>query len=390
MKKHLFFTLVILELIAQSGKCQNIDTLIDVGGYRLYFHIIKGQGMPILFEPGSGADVSVWDIILKPIADVTHATLITYDRPGFGKSELDTTNDDINKHGILQGIEGLETGLQKLGYNGNIMLIAHSFGGFCATLYAARHPDKVKAAVLIDCNLVSWFTDSWVGNEMTERKRDAANIKKQSLPYYYQALNLQNTVNLMKKMPFPATTPVIDLVSETNFPDSALHARWNACHEAFSKAQPNRQGITAYGCGHFIFRDNQPLAISAIAKAYAGTQSLEQRDEILTRFLSYNIEATNEQKKIEVQYRHSMDDLNTWGHLLLQKGSKEKAVEVFKLNVLLYPQSTEVYQSLAEGYEATGNKELAIKNYRRSLELSPGNTNAEEHLKKLLPPPSTK
>lgn len=272
MKKYLLTTLTFLGVMANSGRCQTIDTLIDVGGYRLYFHIIKGKGMPIVFLNGSGADVTLWDTILKPIADSTHATLITYDRAGFGKSELDTSNHDLDKHGILQGIEGLETGLKKLGYNGNSMLVACSFGGFCATLYAARQPEKVKAAVLIDANHVCWFTDAYVDSEMKERIRDSAIIKNKNLAMYYQSLNLQNTVELMKKTPFPSTIPVIDLVSETNFPDSVMAARWKRCHRQFADAQPNREGITAYGCGHVIFRDNPSLVINAIVKAYAGTR----------------------------------------------------------------------------------------------------------------------
>ncbi|NII26545.1 tetratricopeptide repeat protein [Pseudoflavitalea sp. X16] len=47
-----------------------------------------------------------------------------------------------------------------------------------------------------------------------------------------------------------------------------------------------------------------------------------------------------------------------------------------------------MYENLAEAYEAAGNKELAIKNYQRSLQLSPDNKKAEDHLKKLLPAPS--
>jgi hypothetical protein len=31
-------------------------------------------------------------------------------------------------------MKGLETGLKKLGYDGNIMLVASSYGGFYATL----------------------------------------------------------------------------------------------------------------------------------------------------------------------------------------------------------------------------------------------------------------
>lgn len=249
--------------------------------------------MPILFETGSGADVTMWDTILKPIAAITHTTLITYERAGFGKSELDTSNHDLDKHGILQGIKGLEAGLRKLGDNGNVMLVASSFGGFCATLYAARHPALVKAAVLIDANHVCWFTDTYVADEMKERIRDSAITKSRSLPMYYQSLNLQNTIELMKKTPFPASIPVIDLVSETNFPDSARAARWRLCHQQFAAAQPNREGITAYGCRHVIFNDNPLLVINAIVKAYAGALDKGQSNEIMKRFLAYSLTEIN-------------------------------------------------------------------------------------------------
>jgi D-alanyl-D-alanine-carboxypeptidase/D-alanyl-D-alanine-endopeptidase len=66
-------------------------------------------------------------------------------------------------------------------------------------------------------------------------------------------------------------------------------------------------------------------------------------------------------------------------------GKKKEALEIFKLNVLLYPDSANVYDSLAEAYEANGNRDLAIRNYKRSLELDPKNTNAVHHLKKLDP-----
>jgi cytochrome c-type biogenesis protein CcmH/NrfG len=55
------------------------------------------------------------------------------------------------------------------------------------------------------------------------------------------------------------------------------------------------------------------------------------------------------------------------------------------LNVGIYPQTFNVYDSLGEAYMIKGETELAIKNYARSLELNPGNTNAGEKLKKLNP-----
>jgi CubicO group peptidase (beta-lactamase class C family) len=60
-----------------------------------------------------------------------------------------------------------------------------------------------------------------------------------------------------------------------------------------------------------------------------------------------------------------------------------EALAYLKLNVELYPNSWNTYDSLAEAYMANGDKELAIANYKKSLEMNPKNTNAIEALKKL-------
>src|ERR1700674_4279051 len=145
---------LISTLVSSTAAGQAIDTLVDVGGYRLHFHIVPGHGIPILFESGGGDDATVWQDLLQPVAAATGTTLITYDRAGWGRSEIDTT-----RHGILNGVESLEAGLRKLGYADDIILVAHSFGGFYATLYASRHPQHIKAAILIDANLACFFTE---------------------------------------------------------------------------------------------------------------------------------------------------------------------------------------------------------------------------------------
>jgi tetratricopeptide (TPR) repeat protein len=75
--------------------------------------------------------------------------------------------------------------------------------------------------------------------------------------------------------------------------------------------------------------------------------------------------------------------LNTLGYVLLQQRKIAEAIGLFKANVALYPQSANTYDSLAEAYMVNGNKELAIANYRKSLELNPQNSNAVAMLKKL-------
>jgi len=64
-------------------------------------------------------------------------------------------------------------------------------------------------------------------------------------------------------------------------------------------------------------------------------------------------------------------------------GKPKEALEIFKLNVHLYPKSANVYDSVAEAYEKNGFRELAIVNYKRSLELDPQNSNATQQLKRL-------
>jgi CubicO group peptidase (beta-lactamase class C family) len=75
--------------------------------------------------------------------------------------------------------------------------------------------------------------------------------------------------------------------------------------------------------------------------------------------------------------------VNELGYSLLGKKRVKEAIEVFKVNVEDYPNSPNAYDSLGEAYMIDGDKELSVKNYQRSLELNPGNTNALEMLRRL-------
>ena len=77
--------------------------------------------------------------------------------------------------------------------------------------------------------------------------------------------------------------------------------------------------------------------------------------------------------------------LNNLGYELMRQGRVAEAITIFRANVELYPQSANVYDSLGEAYMTKGDKQLAIKNYKRSLELNPKNENAATMLKKLEP-----
>ncbi len=76
-------------------------------------------------------------------------------------------------------------------------------------------------------------------------------------------------------------------------------------------------------------------------------------------------------------------ELNDMGYQLVNMGKMKAAIEVFKLNVELYPDAFNAYDSLGEAYMKSGDYKSAVVNFRRSLELNPRNDNAETMLKKL-------
>ena len=79
----------------------------------------------------------------------------------------------------------------------------------------------------------------------------------------------------------------------------------------------------------------------------------------------------------------SENEFNALGYRLMGAGDMEAALEIFKLNVQLHPQSANVYDSLGEAFMRSGDSANAIKNYRKSLDLNPQNTNAQKMLKQL-------
>ncbi|WP_428656427.1 serine hydrolase [Runella sp.] len=77
------------------------------------------------------------------------------------------------------------------------------------------------------------------------------------------------------------------------------------------------------------------------------------------------------------------DDLNQLGYYLMNSKRLDDALRVFELNVRLFPESANVYDSLGEAYLNKGNKERALANYKKSLELDPKNNGAKEAIEQL-------
>ena len=75
--------------------------------------------------------------------------------------------------------------------------------------------------------------------------------------------------------------------------------------------------------------------------------------------------------------------INGLGYDKLGAGEYEIAISIFKFNTSAFPTSANAHDSLGEAYMTAGNKELAIENYEKSLQLNPDSQSAKEALQKL-------
>jgi tetratricopeptide (TPR) repeat protein len=141
---------------------------------------------------------------------------------------------------------------------------------------------------------------------------------------------------------------------------------------------------------YFDAEDITDIALSVIygdeVKIYKGKTPVTF---IIGKELTYGgIEAAR--KKYFDLYKNSKENyvfqewcLSWLGYILLEQKRTEEAIDIFKFNVDLYPESADVYDCLAEAYMKNGNNEMAIKYYRITHEKDPEDEWCVKMLKKL-------
>lgn len=83
------------------------------------------------------------------------------------------------------------------------------------------------------------------------------------------------------------------------------------------------------------------------------------------------------------KYSSIESDINQLGYRFINAKKLDQAILVLKLDVDTYPESFNTWDSLGEAYMDRGDKDLAIRNYSKSLELNPNNHGARTQLAKL-------
>ena len=130
-------------------------------------------------------------------------------------------------------------------------------------------------------------------------------------------------------------------------------------------------------------------ALDGILAKAEGLAARPQIGEVLAKTIqAQGIEAAIQQyrelnAKSPEAYDFGEDQFISLGYDLIRQKQYKEAIAILRLGVDGFPNSYNAYDSLGEAYMDNGDKELAIENYKKSVQLNPGNANGVAMLKKL-------
>ena len=120
----------------KSYEIYKSDKMVDIGTHKLRVVLSDiPSDYTIILEAGGGMHSDVYKGIQDTLVHLTGMRVMSYDRSGFGQSELGP--DDFS---AIDEVDVLKKCLEIQGFKGNFVLVGHSYGGFLVQLFAARYP----------------------------------------------------------------------------------------------------------------------------------------------------------------------------------------------------------------------------------------------------------
>ncbi len=123
--------------------------MIDIGGCDVYADLTGGDAPPVVAVSALGTGGAQWHSVIARLT--TGPQLITYDRPGIGRSQpRPAPNPPMPYRAFADELAPL---LDRLGVSTPVVAVGHSFGSLIVRSFAARHRDRIAGMVHIDGSL---------------------------------------------------------------------------------------------------------------------------------------------------------------------------------------------------------------------------------------------
>jgi pimeloyl-ACP methyl ester carboxylesterase len=285
---------------AHTAENGDFAGLVDIGGGRRMYLECRGAGSPtVVLISGKGNGAADWSKVLDPSDPVRNAPLdavgageghlleseaavvpavsrftrvCAYDRPETRIDGTDISTQIVQPHRVDQAVNDLRTLLAVAGEPGPYVLVAHSYGGLVALLYARLHPEEVAGLVMVDA-ATDLIKQAAGAEELAGW--DASN--RVSHPAAPEAVELLDAIGRIEAAPplpeRPAVVVSADNPWQSPAPDAhrepngrmITFAEWRAAQDLLA-ASLRATHVAETRSGHNIYLYQPGLVVDAIRK----------------------------------------------------------------------------------------------------------------------------
>jgi pimeloyl-ACP methyl ester carboxylesterase len=250
-----------------------VEGRVDVGGYELLY-ACRGRGSPtVLLEAGyDSPGTQAFAHLLAPIAETTR--VCTYDRAGTGRSDPRPDAQGLTSADQAEELRALLDGAD---IDPPYVVVAHSYGGFVARLFAAKYRDDTEGLVLIESSHEDeiepyrrYYGDDpagdWVdGGDLLDIDATGTALRERARDY--------------------GDLPLISIRAE-RYEDVLSEHLWKRTQAELASYADNGMHLMAIDSGHFV-QDETPSvvldAVRAVVEAARTEEPLPPCGEIFDR-----------------------------------------------------------------------------------------------------------
>lgn len=229
------------------------------------------------------------------------------------------------------------------------ILIGHSFGGLTVMNTLIHHTNLFKAYVAIDPAM------SWDNQKLLKEVKKALATNTYSGVSLF--LGIANTMNAgmdtlkVKKDTTKSTEHLRSVFDLRNYLNNNKQNQLEYSYKYYNNDEHNSVPLIAeYDALRFIFNYYH------LSLFYNGYRNIENLYENVSKHFGYKVKPPE-----------SM--VNDLAYTDLYFKRYDESLYLFKLNVLYYPESYNVYNSMGDFYDAINDKANAIDNYKKALSI---------------------
>ncbi len=287
----------------------------------------------VLFDYIKGLFVYNWD--LYPNAIIVGINQAERDKELVPKKQTEEIHKNFFKYVNEELLNELASNYRVNGIN---IIIGHSFGGYFSIKSLLKN-NNINYAISISPTLWKEYGNN-IYNEFSQKQ-----ITNESVLYLGVAENDHNQIKN-------------DLSKLNKYVKENRSFNIKSSLEEYPNEDHNSSILIGIRKGLLSFFKNWPTKISE-----------EKWDNIYKQKTPSIFHNHFENLSNKYKVTPSEDDYNSLGYFFLENNKINKAIEIFKLNTKTHPCSSNVYDSLAEAYEASNQNKKAIFYYKKALEI---------------------